>query len=202
MKKCLSTDWFLSIFTGLMKNRIDHIIRSVTITCLMAGLLAHLVVPFSSQAQKTAFTRWLNHNVVTSGNESEIKLRNTINELPDQTGDFLGLVQEASELVANHKDHFKIFISNPVEGENQTESNWLIKQWNSFQNHKSGFNSVLTESLKTLSKWIPQQSHHSTLGEQSKTHQNRFFSERIVSTFTTPTDQLKPLVSGISINAP
>lgn len=198
----MSTDSFLSIFTGLMKNRMNHIFRSLTILCLMAGFFAHLIVPFSSQAQKKAFTRWLNHNVVSSGNESEIKLRNSINELPEQTGDFLGLVQEASELIASHKDHFNIYVSNPTDTESHTESSWLIRQWNSFQNQKSGFNSVLTESLKTLTKWIPQSSHHSASEIFSKTDQNKLFSELFVYTFRVSTNQLKPLVSGISINAP
>lgn len=185
-----------------MKNTVYHILRSVTITCLMAGFLAHLIVPFSSQAQKTAFTRWLNHNVVSSGNESEIKLRNSINELPEQTGDFWGLVQEASELVANHKDHFKIFDSTPGETGNQTETNWLIEQWNSFQNQKSGFDSVLTEPVKTLSKWLPQTTDLASFKRDSGTHQYNVFRELFFFSFRTSTDLFKPLSSGISINAP
>lgn len=185
-----------------MKNRANHIIRSITITCLMAGFLAHLVVPFSSQAQKTAFARWLNHNVVSSGNESEIKLRNTIKELPEQTGDFWGLVQEASELVANHKDHFRISVSDLGETGQSSESDWLIEQWNSFQNQKSGFNSVLTESFKSLSKWIPQNLHFSTFRRVTEFQQHSFFSELFFYSFRSTTDLLQPLVSGISINAP
>lgn len=198
----MSTDWFLSIFISLMKNRIHHIFRSVTITCLMAGFLAHLIVPFSSQAQKTAFTRWLNHNVVSSGNESEIELRNTINELPEQSGDFWGLVQEASELVANHKDHFKILVSNPGETGNLPESNWLIDQWNSFQNQKSGFNSVLTESAKTLANWVPQSLNFSFFQADFETDHHGLYKEQFSYSFRTSADLLQPLSSGISINAP
>ena len=185
-----------------MKNKVHHIVRSVTITCLMAGFLAHLVVPFSSQAQKTAFTRWLNHNVVSSGNESEIKLRNTINELPEQTGDFWGLVQEASELVANHKDHFRISVSDLGKTGEASESDWLIEQWNSFQNQKSGFNSVLTESLKSLSNWVPQNLCFSAFKQDTRFRQNIFFSELFFYSFRSATDHLQPLISGISINAP
>lgn len=168
----------------------------------MAGFLAHLVVPFSSQAQKTAFARWLNHNVVASGNESEIKLRNTIKELPEQTGDFWGLVQEASELVANHKDHFRISVSDLGETGQSSQSDWLIEQWNSFQNQKSGFNSVLTESYKSLTKWIPQNLHFITFRRVTEFQQHSFFSELIFCSFRSTTDLLQPLVSGISINAP
>ncbi len=198
----MSSGWFLSIFTSLMKNKVNHIFRSVTITFLMAGFLAHLIVPFSSQAQKTAFTRWLNHNVVSSGNESEVELRNTIKELPEQTGDFWKLVQEASELVVSHKDNFKRSLSNPGETGKQTNSSWLIEQWNSFQNQESGFNSVLIESVKALSKWVPQNLNFASLEGNRGTYQQDFFNELFFYSFRTSTDLLKPLISGISINAP
>lgn len=185
-----------------MKNRVNHIFRSVTITCLMAGFLAHLIVPFSSQAQKTAFTRWLSHNVVSSGNQSEIELRNTINELPEQTGDFWKLVQEASELVVSHKDYFKISVSNPDDTGKQTDSSWLVEQWNSFQNQESGFNSVLAESVKALSKWIPQHSDVSSFRGDPLTHQKYLLQDLFFYSFRTSTDLIQPLISGISINAP
>lgn len=185
-----------------MKNSIKHIIRSATIACLMAGFLAHLIVPLSSQAQKTAFTRWLNQNVVASGNDSEVKLRNTIKELPEQTGDFWKLVQEASELVVNHKENFKISVSNPGTPDTEAGSGWLIDQWNSFQNQESGFNTVLTESLKALSKWVPQTSNFSTVGSGSSIHQKSFYKEYFYYSFRTATDLIQPLISGISINAP
>jgi len=54
----------------------------------MAGFMVHLIVPFSSSAQKIAFTQWLDQNVVVTGNESEVKLRNSIRELPEQSGDY------------------------------------------------------------------------------------------------------------------
>lgn len=185
-----------------MKNRTKHIFRSVTITCLMAGFLAHLIVPFSSQAQKTAFTRWLNQNVVASGNESEIELRNTIKELPEQSDDFWKLVQEASELVVSHKDYFKISVSGPQDTEQHTGSSWLIDQWNSFQNHEFGFKTVLTESVKALSKWIPQNVNFSSIQGSSENHQIKFIKELFFFSFRTSADLLQPLISGISINAP
>lgn len=185
-----------------MKNRVNHIVRSVTITCLMAGFLAHLIVPFSSQAQKTAFTRWLNHNVVSLGNEGEIELRNTIKELPEQTGDFWKLVQEASELVVSHKDYFKISIAGPDKTGQKTDSSWLIKQWNSFQSQESGFNSVLTEPAKALSKWIPQNLSFSSFRDHSENHPKNLQKGLFFYSFRTSADLLQPLVSGISINAP
>ncbi len=168
----------------------------------MGSFLAHLLIPFSSQAQKTAFTRWLDHNVVASGNENEIKLRNTIKELPDQSGDFWLLVQEASELVANHQDDFRIPFSNPAKDGNQPVSTVLIEQWNQFQNQKSGFKSVLAESLKTFSGWISQAGFSLFFSNSPDQHPNLIHSDKIVSAGKTVSIALIPLISGISINAP
>lgn len=193
---------FLAIFTGLMNKRAQHILRSVTITFLMAGFVAHLVVPFSSQAQKTAFTRWLNHNVVATGNESELKLRNTIRKLPEQTGDFSILVKEASELVVSHKDHFKIHFSYSGQDENPTKTSWLFEQWNMFQNQKSGFNSVLVESVKALSNWIPQNPDFSFISGNPGVQQHLLKKEIFYHSAIIPGAVIRPLISGISINAP
>lgn len=185
-----------------MNKGAKHIFRSVTITFLMAGFLAHLTVPFSSQAQKTAFTRWLDHNVVASGNESEVQLRNTIRQLPEQSGDFWILIKEASQLVATHQDHFKIHVSDSEQAENQPETNWLIEQWNRFQNQKSGFNSVLVESVKALSNWVPQNLHLSFLFGTSGDYLHTLHKEVSYYSAVVLSGTLKPLASGISINAP
>ncbi|MDX1641565.1 MAG: hypothetical protein R3220_07695 [Balneolaceae bacterium] len=185
-----------------MNKKAIHIFRSVTITFLMAGFLAHLMMPLSSQAQKNAFTRWLNHNVVASGNESETELRNTIKELPEQTGNFWILVQEASELVANHKDHFKIPVSSESQKNHQPKSGWLIEQWNMFQDQKSGFNSVLVESLKVLSNWVPQTSNAFFVSGKSELYKYFIFDEISSHPEITFIGTLIPLVNGISINAP
>jgi len=179
-----------------------HISRSVTITFLMAGFLAHLVVPFSSQAQKTAFTRWLNHNVVASGNESEIELRNSIKQLPDQTGDFWGLVQEASKLVSKNKDHFKIQVNHSTEYNTREAQSWLVDQWNIFQNQKSGFNTVLNDRIKSISNWLPNNNLFSFLKQHSTENTHYYFSEKFVYSFENLPYLIRPLVNGISINAP
>lgn len=186
----------------LMSKKIQHIYRSATITLLMLGFLAHLIVPFSSQAQKTAFTRWLDHNVVASGNESEVRLRNTIRELPEQAGDFWILVKEASELIASHQDHFKITVTNSPQTETQDRSGWLIDQWNIFQNQKSGFNSVLVESVKSLSNWIPQNTDFSFVRSNSVYQQVHFQKELFFDPAPAIAGSLQPLINGISINAP
>lgn len=185
-----------------MNKKLQHIFRSLAITFVMCGFLAHLIVPFSSQAQKTAFTRWLDHNIVSSGNESEVKLRNTIRELPEQTSDFLVLVKEASELVSKNKDHFKIAVSNAGQGKAQDKTDWLIDQWNIFQDQKSGFNSVLFESFKSLLSWTPQSLHYFYSGDDSGKDQNHSRKEIFYDSITAIAATLQPLVSGISINAP
>jgi len=198
----LSTAGYLSIFTPLMKSGLSHIFRISVITLLMAGFLAHLILPLSSQAQKTSFTRWLDNNVVATGDENEIKLRNTIRQLPEQTGDFWVLIQEASQLVASHKDDFRLKVNLPENPEAQSPT-WLIGQWNSFQHHKTGNNAILNDATQSLQKWI-------NSGNSSK-----FFtapSEAVKLVYGNLAGLLKepvlailsliPLASGISINAP
>lgn len=168
----------------------------------MAGFLAHLLGPFSSHVQKTAFTRWLDYNIVSSGSENEVKLRNTIKQLPEKADDFGILVKEASELVASNSDQFKIPISKNSDKDKEQGSIWLIGQWNIFQNQQSGFNSVLVESLKVLSTWTPQHLEISTpAGKTSISHYS--ISQKFIydSGFGIAV-YLRPLISGISINAP
>jgi hypothetical protein len=170
----------------------------------MAGLLAHMMLPFSSQAQKTAFTQWLDHNVVASGNENEVKLRNSIRELPEQSGNFWILVQHASELVANHKDDFRIgFSFSDNEKQPQRVSTWLIGQWNVFQNQQTGQNAILPEITQPFQKWISGNTHlsaalHRTAGPLFDLR--KFVAVPVLD--TVPGKSLLPLISGISINAP
>jgi hypothetical protein len=186
-----------------MKNAFSHIFRSLTISVLIAGLLAHMMIPFSSQAQKNAFTQWLNHNVVASGNENEIKLRNSIRELPEQSSNFWVLVEQASELVANHKEDFRINLSFPDSEESQQVSAWLIGQWNVFQHQKTGQNAILPEISQPLHKWISVNSFSSVSTSRITDRLSDLRPGFIAPLLeTVPGRSILPLVSGISINAP
>lgn len=186
-----------------MKTYRSHIFKTLTIYLLMAGFMVHMLMPFSSSAQKSAFTKWLDHNVETTGNEHEVKVRTLIRELQDQTGDFNHLLQQASELVSNHKDHFKIHFSFDANGEHQKVSSWLIGQWNVFQNHQNGHNAFLPEIHQPIHKWISPNSYNLTTLSRGANPADHFlfgielfyFSDKIFHF-------LNPLVSGISINAP
>ena len=186
-----------------MKNQFSHIFRTLTISVLMAGLLAHLLLPFSSHVQKTAFTQWLDQKVVASGNENEGKLRDTIRQLPEKSGDFWVLVQEASELISNHKDDFRINFTFGEEGENKQVTSWLVGQWNLFHYQKSATNAVLPEISHQFHKWISLNSFGNSLKPStnllSDFRDNNFisFSENVLINRT-----IIPLVNGISINAP
>ena len=170
----------------------------------MAGFMAHLILPFSSQAQKNAFTQWLNQNVVTTGNETEIKIRNSIRELPVQSNDFWSLIQQASELVATHKDGFRIHFAFPDhEDQSQRVTTWLIGQWNVYQNHKTANNAILPEIVQPVFKWI---SANNILQAVTPQNSERFLRQDILNSirknlFIRPV-HLIPLAGGISINAP
>lgn len=200
----MSTGFKLPIFISLMKIVKPHIFRTFTISLLMAGFMAHLLMPFSSSAQKTAFTKWLDHNVVASGNENEVKIRNIIRGLPDQSGDFRVLVQQASELVSKHRNNFKIHFSFEDNEEKQRVSSWLIGQWNVFQNHQSGRFAIFPEGQLSMNKWISPNSFSTTTVLYSSLKLIRYHS--FFGSDLTVDDWnnrfLIPLKNGISINAP
>lgn len=188
-----------------MKSIISHTIRTVTIYLLMAGFMVHLIVPFSSSAQKIAFTQWLDQNVVVTGNESEAILRNSIRELPEQSGDLWILIQQASELIKNHKDDFRIhFVFDESEHEEQQQvSSWLVSQWSVFQNHSDTNNAVLPEVNHVINKWLTLNSQNNSVFTQSvpkvfDLSQPGF--SNIASAWIQKA--ISPLKSGIGINAP
>lgn len=181
----------------------SHIFKTLTIYLLMAGFMVHMVMPFSSSAQKSAFTKWLDHNVVTTGNEHEVKVRSLIRELQDEAGDFNHLLQQASELVSNHKDYFKIHFSFDANEEHQKVSSWLIGQWNVFQNHQNGHKAILPEIHQSIHKWISPNSYNTTTLNRETKPADRLLSGIDVYNFSDKIIHiLNPLVSGISINAP
>ncbi|MCC5906608.1 MAG: hypothetical protein JJU13_10395 [Balneolaceae bacterium] len=186
-----------------MKKSFSHIFRSLTISVLMTGILAHMILPFSSQAQKTAFTQWLSHNVVASGDENEIKLRNSIRELPEKSGNFWILIEQASELVANHKDDFRINLALPDNNKNQQVSSWLLGQWNVFQTQKAGTNAILPDISQPFYKWLSTNNFTSVLSSQKTDHLIKFYPGFVEPVLDTVSGRsLIPLISGISINAP
>lgn len=137
-----------------MLDRFIHIYRTAVIGFVMAGFLSHLFLPLSGQAKKTSFTRWLSHNVVETGDENESKVRDSIRKLPDQTGDFSLLLKEASQLIASHKDVFRLSArsGNATSPPSDHNPAWLIEQWNDYHHQSSHMNGFLTESIKIFLK--------------------------------------------------
>lgn len=186
----------------MMKDRISHIIRLAIIGILFAGISAHLMSPFFGDAKKTAFTQWLNQNVVTTGDDSKFDLRNRIKQLPEEAPNFWGLLQDASRLIADHKDDFRFgpFTSASDDG---NVSSWLIGQWSFYNNQSSDTDAVLNEIRSSIYKWI---SHVSN----GHSHTLRHFLPQlsmpapsgIIGIFTISAHSVSPLISGISINAP
>ncbi len=202
MKINLSTAGHLTIFDSLMKNRFLHIVRTSIVSFLVAGMLAHLFVPFTSHAQKTAFAQWLNQSVAASGGESEHELRNAIRKLPEQTSDFRVLVEQASQLVASNKDEFKLNVAFPSSTGDQVTS-WLVGQWNVFQQQQTGTDALAPEISVPAQKWLNTNSLSKSIigfSKKNDAHDRRIAANVIIS----PVQKIliEPLISGISINAP
>lgn len=169
----------------------------------MAGFMAQLVLPFSSQAQKTAFTQWLDNNVVSSGDENEIRLRNSIRELPSRSPDFERLLLQASELISQNREDFLLLFSGINENEQEsTPASWLISQWNAFQNQQSATHAVVHEIGKQSHKILASGQISPFLTWPGSTFLPASFHllQAACSPFT-GWDFL-PFVNSISINAP
>lgn len=185
-----------------MTNRFSHIYRFSVIGLLMAGFLAHLVLPLSGQAKKTSFTRWLSHNVVDTGNENELRVRDSIRKLPVQGGDFSVLLREASELIANHREVFRISTQDNT-GDSHQLTSWLVSQWNVYQHQKSSTDAALTESSQIYTKWLNSNQAMSSFTGGKKLIPDigiRLSGLLLLQNFSTPVPA--PLAFGISINAP
>ena len=198
----MSTAGHLTIFDSLMINRFSHIVRTSIVTFLVAGMLAHLFVPFTSHAKKTAFTQWLNQSVSASGEESELELRNAIRKLPEQTSDFRVLVEQASQLIASNKDEFKLNAAFPASTDDQVTS-WLVSQWNVFQQQQTGTDALAPETSVPGQKWLNSNNFSKSIVGFSK--KLDIYNRGIAVNYFFPQVQrnlLEPLISGISINAP
>ncbi|MDZ7755571.1 hypothetical protein [Rhodohalobacter sp.] len=185
-----------------MKNRFSHIVRTSIISFLMAGMMAHLFVPFTSHAQKTAFTQWLNQNVASTGDESENELRSAILKLPEQVSDFRVLLEQASHLIASNKEDFRLNRALPKQNSDQVTS-WLVGQWNLFQQQQTGTDALLPESPIPVQKWISSDSLSKILFSFCDSRdQNQMGGSHSFYFDFLPQFSIQPLISGISINAP
>jgi hypothetical protein len=198
----LSTAGHLTIFDSLMKNRFLHIVRTSIVSFLVAGIMAHLFVPFTSHAQKTAFTQWLNQNVASTGDESESELRSAILKLPEEVSDFRVLLEQASHLIASNKEDFRLHRALPEQNSDQVTS-WLVGQWNLFQQQQTGTDALLPESSKQCHKWISTNDLSKTFFSLSESRDQYQIVESGGFYFDFITQfSIQPLISGISINAP
>lgn len=187
---------------SLMKNKFSHIFNPAIISILVGGFLAQLALPFSATAKNQAFTQWLDHNVVASGGENEIHLRNSIKNLPQHTSDFRMLLDKATVLVNTHKKNFKIQPVLPVDEESEVSA-WLFGQWNVFQHQKTTGNAVVPKLTKVIQNWLPNLSGPNTAGAAEFLNFSltppEFLSQQ---TFASQQKLLSPFISGIAINAP
>jgi len=185
-----------------MIGRLSHITRVFVIGLLFTGFTAHLAIPFFGDAQKTAFTQWLDHKIVTTGDHSESELRDRIKKLPKEASNFWMLVQDASKLIAEYEEEFRISPFSSTK-ESDRVSTWLIGQWSTFKHQQSNANAVLPELVKPIQKWISQNNFYplSFLSERYK-QPVQSFSAYIVELSDLTDLRLPPPISGISINAP
>ena len=89
--------------------------------------MAQLLLPFTGNLQRSAFASWLDQNLVddpnatTAGMALEEDLRAQIRELSHEAKDLSTLIREASVLVADHSDRFRIPLHHDF-----SSGNWAV----------------------------------------------------------------------------
>lgn len=186
-----------------MKKKIPHIFKSGLAYLLAVSMLCHIIVPFSVQANKAAFSFWLSNNI-TIQSESEIHLRDSILQLSDRSPSLYALVEEASELVRNHQDKFHLNLPLPAEeSSSRTVTFLLLDQWSAVNTQRGVQDAILPDITQNFQKWI-----HPPL--VSILFNKEFLRDGVLELFTeyfiNPARHLFylliPLSGGISINAP
>ena len=90
-------------------------------------MMAQLLLPFTGNLQRSAFASWLDQNLVddpnatTAGMALEEDLRAQIRELSHEAKDLSTLIREASVLVADHSDRFRIPLHHDF-----SSGNWAV----------------------------------------------------------------------------
>src|SRR5690625_5411691 len=97
-----------------MKKKIPHIFKSGLACLLAVSMLCHIIVPFSVQANKAAFSFWLSNNI-TIQSESEIHLRDSILQLSDRSPSLYRSEEHTSELQSNLREQFHNNIPIPAD---------------------------------------------------------------------------------------
>ena len=179
-----------------------HTARQLLISLLLTGFLAHMMMPLSGYAKKTAFTQWLHQNLIASGDDNEIRLRNTINELPAQSDSFNALLLKASRLVKDYSDEFNIRFSFQDHDDEPMISSWLAGQWNASQHQQNSKVALLTDGMPLLTKCTFQLSDFSSASRRTELQPAPILFEYSISSMGHPSFISKPLSGGVSINAP
>lgn len=164
-------------------------------------MVAHITIPYSSKAQKNAFTQWLDRNVVENGEASESTIRAHIRQLPAQNENFPLLLKQASLLVVTHKNDFKLPI-NKTSDDAGVISMWLFDKWSEHQDEAGSMDALLPETLKPGLKLALQNNPLTGFLGLSATHLLPTLPEVLNNTLLVIQNRPLPFLSGISINAP
>src|SRR5690625_6216608 len=81
--------------------------------------------------------------------------RDSILQLSDRSPSLYALVEEASELVRNHRDKFHLNLPMPAEeSSSRTVTFLLLDQWSVVNTQRGVQDAILPEITQTFQKWI------------------------------------------------
>ncbi|MEX1063428.1 MAG: hypothetical protein WEC12_07480 [Balneolaceae bacterium] len=166
---------------------------------LTLGTVVHTALPTSGKAQKAAFAQWLDRNVVEDGAEHASDIRAHIKKLPFQHENFVLLLKEATMLIANHENGFKLPTAHNVK-DTGSISLWLVGKWSQHQSD-SGMD-ALVETYKPALAWFVQHSSFPGILSAGSPDPAPLLPGALKNVLFVIQSQPIPFLSGISINAP
>lgn len=164
------------------------------------GMAAHLVAPASGKAQKAAFTQWLDRNLVESGEDEKSTIRTHLKQLPSKYEEFPVLLRQASLLVLNHRNDFRLSTADREQSE-ADDGLWLLKSWSQHRDLGGSMQTLLAERFGTVLKWVVQQHHPLPAGHALSTLKSPAGEGELLSLPFRRAVSL-PFLSSIRINAP
>lgn len=168
---------------------------------LLIGLATHLVSPASDKVQKSAFAQWLDQSLATGDRESGQGLRDHIRELYSQHDAFPNFLKQATQLVLENRNEFRLPHADSGEDADR-HSLWLLQTWTLQRDLPGKMSTLLNDPVKPVMKWAPVHQPFAGVALPAGSARSFSLSMPLPELPAAISRALTPFLSGISINAP
>jgi hypothetical protein len=175
----------------------SHITRWITLVTVITGMALYLVRPVESQYSRNSFARWIESLQSNQDLSNDLKIE--LQELRAFEGDFQLMVQEASRLIEEYDEQFKLPF--PLDAApSDALPKQLITEWNFYYQLGDLLDGIPPESLKSAKHFFPfgdaphsQPALHNSIAQFDPYPNFRNYQTG---------SGLEPMIHGIAIGAP